>query len=106
MFWTWRVDRHPSIPAVKAGAIMTGVDIVPNLLEQANIRAQREGVRVQFDESHVAPLPALMYRVTSSSVSSVITALQYPFSVPETVEFSRRYYDSTQRAFADLPQDK
>ena len=33
---------NPAVPA-KAGAIMTGVDIVPNLLEQANIRAQREG---------------------------------------------------------------
>jgi hypothetical protein len=35
-----------------------------------------------------------------------MTALQYPYSVPETVEFFQRYYGPTQRAFAALPEDK
>ena len=48
---------NAAIPTAKAGAIMRGVDIIPNLLEPASIRAQREGVRVQFDESNVAQLP-------------------------------------------------
>src|SRR5262249_6469702 len=34
-----------AIPAAKAGAIVTGADIAPNLLEQARARAQREGVQ-------------------------------------------------------------
>jgi 2-polyprenyl-3-methyl-5-hydroxy-6-metoxy-1,4-benzoquinol methylase len=35
-----------AIPAAKVGAIVTGVDIAPNLLEQARARATREGVHV------------------------------------------------------------
>jgi SAM-dependent methyltransferase len=37
-------------PAAKAGAIVTVVDIAPNLLDQARSRAAREGVAVTFDE--------------------------------------------------------
>lgn len=39
-----------AIPAAKSGAIVTGVDIAPNLITQARARARREGVQVQFDE--------------------------------------------------------
>ncbi len=39
-----------AIPAARAGAIVTGVDIAPNLLEQGRLWAQRENVQVQFDE--------------------------------------------------------
>ena len=46
-----------AIPAAKAGAIVTGVDIAPNLLEQARARAQREGVQVRFDEGDAEHLP-------------------------------------------------
>lgn len=46
-----------SIPAAKAGAIVTGVDIATNLLEQARARAKREGVNVQFDEGDAEQLP-------------------------------------------------
>jgi SAM-dependent methyltransferase len=38
-----------SIPAAKAGAEVTGVDIAPNLIEQANTRAAAEGVKAKFD---------------------------------------------------------
>lgn len=46
-----------AIPAAKAGAIVTGVDIATNLLEQARGRAIREGVNVQFDEGDAEQLP-------------------------------------------------
>jgi ubiquinone/menaquinone biosynthesis C-methylase UbiE len=39
-------------------------------------------------------------------LTPVMASLHYPFSVPETVEFFRRYYGPTQRAFAALPEDE
>ncbi|MDP8952637.1 MAG: class I SAM-dependent methyltransferase [Actinomycetota bacterium] len=39
-----------AIPAARAGARVTGVDIAANLIEQARARAQAEGVDVRFDE--------------------------------------------------------
>ena len=45
-----------AIPAAKAGAIATGVDIATNLIEQARARALREGVQVQFDEGDAEEL--------------------------------------------------
>src|ERR1041385_4774912 len=39
-----------SLPAARMGAAVTGVDIAPNLLEQARENAKREGLSVQFDE--------------------------------------------------------
>ena len=46
-----------AIPAAKAGAIVTGLDIAPNLLEQARQRAADEGLKIQFDEGDVENLP-------------------------------------------------
>lgn len=46
-----------SLPAARAGAAVTGVDIVPNLVEQARTRAAIEGVRAQFDEGDAETLP-------------------------------------------------
>src|SRR5829696_7014709 len=46
-----------AIPAARAGAIVTGVDIAPNLLEQARARAEAEGLKIQFDEGDVENLP-------------------------------------------------
>ena len=46
-----------SIPAAKAGAIVTGVDIAPNLLDRARGRAAREGLAVRFDEGDAENLP-------------------------------------------------
>lgn len=39
-----------AIPAAQAGALVTGVDIATNLLEQGRLRSQQAGVHVQFDE--------------------------------------------------------
>jgi len=39
-----------AIPAARAGAVVSGVDIAPNLVEQARARAASEGLTIQFDE--------------------------------------------------------
>jgi SAM-dependent methyltransferase len=39
-----------AIPAARAGAVVTGVDIATNLIEQARARAEAEGLTIQFDE--------------------------------------------------------
>src|SRR5918997_2114650 len=46
-----------AIPAARAGAIVTGVDIATNLLEQARARAESEGLKIQFDEGDAEKLP-------------------------------------------------
>jgi SAM-dependent methyltransferase len=45
-----------SIPAARCKALVTGVDIAPNLLEQARKRAESEGLKVQFDEGDAEQL--------------------------------------------------
>jgi SAM-dependent methyltransferase len=45
-----------AIPAARAGAIVTGVDIATNLLEQARARAESEGLTIQFDEGDAEDL--------------------------------------------------
>jgi SAM-dependent methyltransferase len=46
-----------AIPAAKRGAVVTGVDIAPNLIEQARARAAAEGVTATFDEGDAEALP-------------------------------------------------
>jgi len=46
-----------AIPAAKRGALVTGVDIAPNLVEQARIRAAADGVTATFDEGDAEALP-------------------------------------------------
>lgn len=46
-----------AIPAARAGATVTGVDIATNLLEQASERARSAGVAIQFDEGDAEQLP-------------------------------------------------
>lgn len=46
-----------AIPAARAGAIVTGVDIATNLLEQARARAVEQGLTIQFDEGDAENLP-------------------------------------------------
>jgi 2-polyprenyl-3-methyl-5-hydroxy-6-metoxy-1,4-benzoquinol methylase len=48
---------NQSIPAALAGAEVTGIDIVPSLLEQAQKWAEGEGLRVKFGEYDVENLP-------------------------------------------------
>ena len=46
-----------AIPAARGGAVVTGVDIATNLLEQARARAASEGLKIQFDEGDAESLP-------------------------------------------------
>jgi SAM-dependent methyltransferase len=46
-----------ALPAARTGATVTGVDIAPNLVEQARENARREGLNVQFDEGDAEALP-------------------------------------------------
>lgn len=46
-----------AIPAARAGAKVTGVDIATNLLEQARSRAELENLTIQFDEGDAENLP-------------------------------------------------
>lgn len=46
-----------SFPAARAGAVVTGVDIAPNLLATARARALAKSPAIQFDEGDVEALP-------------------------------------------------
>ncbi len=46
-----------AIPAARAGAVVTGVDIASNLVQAARERAKSEGLTVQFDEGDAEELP-------------------------------------------------
>ena len=46
-----------AIPAAKAGVKVTGLDLAPNLVEQARERAKAEGVAALFDEGDAEALP-------------------------------------------------
>jgi len=45
-----------AIPAARCGAFVTGVDIAPNLIEQANVNAEQEGLEITFDVGDVEQL--------------------------------------------------
>jgi SAM-dependent methyltransferase len=46
-----------AIPAARAGAKVTGIDIASNLIEQARARAQAENLDAHFDEGDAEMLP-------------------------------------------------
>jgi SAM-dependent methyltransferase len=46
-----------SIPAARAGAKVTGIDIAPNLLDEARSRAAAENLEIKFDEGDAERLP-------------------------------------------------
>jgi len=46
-----------AVPAARVGAIVTGVDIAPNLLDQARARAAGEKLEIRFDEGDAEDLP-------------------------------------------------
>jgi len=48
---------NSAIPAARAGASVTGLDLAPNLLAQARARAGREGLKIRFDEGDMEDLP-------------------------------------------------
>jgi SAM-dependent methyltransferase len=48
---------NTALPAARTGASVTGVDIAPNLLEQARKRAAAEGLEIRFEEGDAEDLP-------------------------------------------------
>jgi SAM-dependent methyltransferase len=48
---------NTTLPAARTGAAVTGVDIAPNLLEQARKRAASEALKIRFDEGDAEELP-------------------------------------------------
>jgi SAM-dependent methyltransferase len=46
-----------SLPAARQGIRVTGLDLAANLVEQANARAEAEGLRIQFDQGDAENLP-------------------------------------------------
>ena len=48
---------NTALPEARAGAVVTGVDIAPNLVEQARENARREGLNATFDEGDAEALP-------------------------------------------------
>ena len=48
---------NQSIPAARTGAIVTGIDIAENLIEQARKRAVEENLTIRFDEGDAENLP-------------------------------------------------
>ena len=48
---------NAAIPAARAGGWVTGVDIAPNLLEQARKRAAAEHLQIRFQEGDAEQLP-------------------------------------------------
>jgi SAM-dependent methyltransferase len=48
---------NTAIPAARAGGIVTGLDLAPNLLEQARKRASEEKLEIKFQEGDAEQLP-------------------------------------------------
>ena len=46
-----------ALPAARLGTLVTGVDIAPNLIKQARENADRESLKIQFDEGDAEALP-------------------------------------------------
>ena len=76
-----------AIPAARAGAIVTGVDIAANLLVQARERAAADGLSIQFDEGDAEALP---YADSSYDiVVSMFGAMFAPRPALVAAEFAR-----------------
>lgn len=72
---------NSAIPAAKKGAVVTGVDLAPPLLEQARQWAESEGLKCQFDEGDAEALP-----YPDNSFDTVITMFGAMFAPrPEKV---------------------
>jgi SAM-dependent methyltransferase len=70
-----------ALPLARAGAVVTGVDIAPNLLVQARERAVAEGLAVKFDEGDAEQLP-----YADGSFDAVVTMFGAMFAPrPEVV---------------------
>ena len=72
---------NTALPEARGGADVTGVDIAPNLVEQARENAKREGLNVRFDEGDAEALP-----YADASFDAVVTMFGAMFAPrPELV---------------------
>jgi SAM-dependent methyltransferase len=72
---------NTAIPLAGHGCVVTGVDIAPNLLEQARERAAAEGLSATFDEGDAEQLP-----YADASFDAVVTMFGVMFAPrPELV---------------------
>lgn len=76
-----------AIPAAKTGALVTGQDIAPNLLEQARMWAKHERVSIRFDESDAEDLPYA--NATFDAVISMFGAMFTPQPMVVAAEMAR-----------------
>lgn len=56
-----------AFPAARAGASVTGIDIAPNLIAQAQSRAKAEGLAIRFEEGDAETCPMRTAHLTSST---------------------------------------
>lgn len=78
---------NSAIPLARSGALVTGVDIAANLIEQARARAAKEGVKATFEEGDAEQL-----KFADGSFDAVVTMFGAMFAPrPERVvsEFLR-----------------
>ncbi len=69
-----------SLPSARVGAVVTGLDIAPNLIETARQRALAEGLKIEFDEGDAEQLP-----YGDASFDTVVTMFGAMFAPrPET----------------------
>ena len=62
-----------AIPAARAGAIVTGIDLASNLIDQARARAVQEGLSVQFDvgDAEMLPYPDASFELVVSLIGAM-----------------------------------
>jgi len=78
---------NSALPLARLGAIVTGVDIAPNLLVQARERAAAENLSIQFDEGDAEQLP---YEDASfDAVTTMFGAMFAPRPELVAAEFAR-----------------
>jgi SAM-dependent methyltransferase len=78
---------NTAIPLARGGALVTGVDIASNLIEQARVRAAKEGVTATFEEGDAEQL-----KFADGSFDAIVTMFGAMFAPrPERVvaEFLR-----------------
>lgn len=71
---------NATIPLARRGALVTGLDMTPHLLEEARARAVREGFCIRFDEGFAETLP---YPDGSFDVLVSMFGIMF-FPLPET----------------------
>lgn len=70
-----------TLPLARRGATVTGLDMIPHLLEEARARAASEGLNIRFDEGFAETLP-----YPDASFDVVVSMFGIMFSpFPETV---------------------